>query len=150
MLDLSIPYDRAVIMTILNICEIDHSIEFNKLEYCDSVGGNSFTPLKLVRFDCDVTEFSRNQSRELKELAAMEHINQLNWDDLFHTAQKFCSLDPEVMIKTDVEKYLKELRVLDLPTVASEIFFTLDPMQFGKHIFGMIGHVFYLRILFCL
>ena len=146
MLDLSIPYDRAVIMTILNICEIDHSIEFNKLEYCEAGGGNSFSPMKLVRFDCDVTDFSRNQTRELKELAAMERLNQLNWDDVFHTAQKYCSLDPEVLVKADLEKLLKELRILDSTTVVSEIFFTLDPMQFGKLIFNCYYFFLYLFI----
>jgi hypothetical protein len=129
---MSVPYDRAVILEILNICEIDSTIEFNKLEYCETANGTTFTPLKLVRFDSPVTEFSRHETRELRDLTAMQALTRFTWDDIFRVAQRYCSLDPEVLIKGDLEKLLKELRVLDINTVVSEIFFTLDPMEFGK------------------
>jgi hypothetical protein len=137
LLDLSVPYDRAVMLEILNICEIDSTIEFNKLEYSESSSagpGGSFAPLKLVRFDTPVEEFTRHESRELRELRAIEQLSSKSWDDIFHAAQRYCSLDPEVLVKTDVERLLKELHVLDIPTVTGEVFFTLDPMEFGTFV----------------
>jgi hypothetical protein len=134
LLDLSVPYDRAVMLEILNICEIDSTIEFNKLEYSESGPSGSFAPLKLVRFDTPVEEFTRHESRELRELRAIELLTSKSWDDIFHAAQRYCSLDPEVLVKTDVERLLKELHVLDIPTVTGEVFFTLDPMEFGEFV----------------
>lgn len=131
-LDMSVPFDRAVMFEILNICETDSTIEFNRLEYCESSHGSTFVPLKLVRFDTVVTEFTRHETRELRELRAFEALKDKSWDEIFHVAQRYCSLDPEVLVKADVEKLLKELRIMDVPTVTGEVFFTLDPMEFGE------------------
>lgn len=133
LLDLSVPYERAVVLEIFNICEIDSSIEFSKFEYCEPGSAASFTPLKLVRFDTEIPDFSRAETRELRDLASMVAVTAGHtWDDIFHTAQKYCTIDPEVLEKVDIEKCLRELKVLDLNNVVSEVFFTLDPMQFGK------------------
>lgn len=129
------PYERAMVLEILNICEIDSSIEFSKFEYCEAGNGSGgvFTPLKLVRFDQPITDLSRAEIRELRDLASMQAVSAGHtWDDVFHTAQKYCTLDPEVLVKSDLEKLLRELKVLDMNNVVSEVLFTLDPMQFGE------------------
>lgn len=132
MLDLSVPYERAVMLEILNICEIDGTIEFNKLEYSESGSDAGFVPLKLVRFDTVVMEHTRQETRELRDLAAMERLSKYTWDEIFHAAQRYCTLDPEVLVKADIERLLKELKIMDIPTVVSEVFFTLDLMDFGE------------------
>lgn len=133
-LDLSIPYERAVVLEILNICEIDSSIEFSKFEYAEAGAGLAapFTPLKLVRFDREITDLSRAEIRELRDLNSMAAVAAHGWDEIFHTAQRYCTLDPEVLVKSDLEKLLREMKVLNMNNVVSEVLFTLDPMQFGK------------------
>ena len=135
-LDLAVPYERAVVLEILNIGQIDTSIEFTKFEYCDQTGpltaNASFVPMKLTRFEQPITEFSRAETRELQDLTALSAISEHSWEDLFHIAQRYCTLDPEVLVKADTEKLLREIKVNDMNTVIGEIFFTLDPMQFGK------------------
>ena len=71
----------------------------------------------------------------------MQRLSQYSWDEIFHTTQRFCSLDPEVLVKSDLERLLREFKVLDMNNVVSEVFFTLDPMQFGG--FYMILWCFY-------
>ena len=125
-----------MVLEILNISELDSSIEFTKFEYCESgnASATNFTPLKLTRFDRDVNarDLSRMEQKEVKDLTSMQAVNQLSVDEIFSVAQRHCSVDPEVLVKGDLEKVLKELKVLDFVNVVSEIIFTLDPMQLGE------------------
>ena len=132
-LDLSSPYDRAVVLEILNIAELDTTLELTKFDYSESTSATAaYQPLKLVRFDQLRKDLSKGEQKEIRDLQAMEGVSKLSYDAIYDIAHKNCTLDPEVLVRADIEKTLRALKVLDLNTVIAEVLFTLDPMQLGK------------------
>jgi hypothetical protein len=143
MLDLSVPYERAVALELLNIGECDDSVEFNKFEYCEpgagagggGGGGGAFTPLKLVRLVREVPQVPPEEAKELVILHSMKALSRFTWDEIHAIARKHYSLDPDVLVKADIDAVLKELQLLDVPLIVQEVLFTLDPFLLGKYFF---------------
>ena len=100
-LNLSNPFERAILYEILHIINHDPTFEISKSEY-KSPNDGSFQSLKLIKFNKLIDESSHSSATriELHNLRAFELLVKYNWKELNDIVEKHCSLGKSVLAAT--------------------------------------------------